>query len=162
MKPACTFCAPSAPGRGSGAEYVTQTQTSASCSSLRTSPGCALLTLVISSPPWCGWWLFLPPDSCAWAVMEPSSPWCLMAAPSPVVNLWAEVLAGDGAESLRVRREVILGRQDSLAVGSVPVPPSPASSQASVTFSENCSGYKVSSVVNALIGFNSSLLSMVT
>ena len=81
-----------------------------------------------------------------------------MAAPSPVVNLWAEVLAGDGAESLRV----ILGRQDSLAVGSVPVPPSPASSQASVTFSENCSGYKVSSVVNALIGFNSSLLSMVT
>ena len=85
-----------------------------------------------------------------------------MAAPSPVVNLWAEVLAGDGAESLRVRREVILGRQDSLAVGSVPVPPPPASSQASVTFSENCSGYEVSSVVNALIGFNSSLLSMVT
>ncbi|KAI4558693.1 hypothetical protein MJT46_013335 [Ovis ammon polii x Ovis aries] len=28
--------------------------------------------------------------------------------------------------------------------------------------SENCSGYEVSSVVNALIGFNSSLLSMVT
>ena len=83
-------------------------------------------------------------------------------SPPPVVGLWAEVLAGDGAESLRVRREVILGRQDSLAVGSVPVPPSPASSQASVTFSENCSGYKVSSVVNALIGFNSSLLSMVT
>ena len=85
-----------------------------------------------------------------------------MAAPSPVVNLWAEVLAGDGAESLRVRREVILGRQDSLAVGSVPVPPSPTSSQASVTFSDICSGYKVSSVVNALIGVNSSLLSMVT
>ena len=105
----------------SGAEYVTDWVSSASCSSLRTSPGCALLTLVISSPPWCGWWLFLPPDACAWAVREPSSPWCLMAAPSPVVNLWAEVLAGDGAESLRVRREVILGRQDSLAVGSVPV-----------------------------------------
>ncbi|CAI9161781.1 unnamed protein product [Rangifer tarandus platyrhynchus] len=51
---------------------------------------------------------------------------------------------------------------DSLVVGSVPVPPSPTSSHASVTFSENCSGYKVSSVVNALIGFNSSLLSMVT
>jgi len=85
-----------------------------------------------------------------------------MAAPSPVVNLWAEVLAGDGAESLRVRCEVILGRQDSQAVGSVPVPPSPTSSQASVTFSDICSGYKVSSVVNAFIGFSSSLLSMVT
>ena len=163
MIPACTLPAPSTPGRrGLGAEYVTQTQTPAPCSSVRTSPDCALLTLVISSPPWCGWWLFLPPDTCAWAIMEPSSPWCLMAAPSPMVGLWAEVLAGDGAESLRVRYEVILGRQDSLAVGSVPVPPSPTSSQASVTFSENCSGYKVSSVVNALIGFNSNLLSMVT
>ena len=83
-------------------------------------------------------------------------------SPPPMVGLWAEVLTGDGAESLRVRGDMILGRQDSLAVGSVPVPPSPTSSQASVTFSDICSGYKVSSVVNALIGFNSSLLSMVT
>lgn len=84
-----------------------------------------------------------------------------MAAPSPVVGLWAEVLAGDGAESLRVRREVILGRQDSLAVGSGPVPPPPSPLQASIIFSDDCTGYKLSSVVNALIGFVSSLLSLV-
>ena len=95
---------------------------------LRTSPCCALLTFVISSPPWHGWWLCLPPDTCAWALREPFSPWCLLAAPSPVVGLWAEVLAGDGAESLRVRHQVILGRQDSQTVGSGPVfPPSPSS-----------------------------------
>ena len=43
-------------------------------------------------------------------------------SPPPMVGLWAEVLTGDGAESLRVRGDMILGRQDSLAVGSDPVP----------------------------------------
>jgi len=42
------------------------------------------------------------PDTCAWAIREPSSPWSLMAASSPLVGLWAEFLAGEGAESLRV------------------------------------------------------------
>ena len=85
---------------------MTQAQTPAPCSYLRTSPGCALLTLAISSPSLLGWWLCLTPDACVWPVMEPSSPWCLLAAPSPVAGLWAEVPAGGGAESLRVRREV--------------------------------------------------------
>ena len=125
---------------------MTQTQTSASCSFLRTSPDCALLTLVISSPPWCYWWICLPPDTCAWAIREPFSPWCLLAAPSPVVGLWAEVLAGDGAESLRVRRQVILGRQNSQAVGSGPVHPS---FQASINFSKDCIKYLVSLLVSA-------------
>ena len=80
--PVCTFCPPSTPDRrGAGAGYVTQTQTPALCSSIKTNPGCALLTLVIFSPPWCGWRLCLHPDTCAWAIREPSSPWCLMAAP---------------------------------------------------------------------------------
>ena len=83
-----------------------------------------------------------------------------MAAPSPVVGLWAEVLAGDGAESLRVRFEVILGRQDSPTVASsVPLPPFLL--QLSIIFSNDCTGYKLSSVVNAVRGLASSLLSLV-
>ena len=84
-----------------------------------------------------------------------------MAAPSPVVNLWAEVLAGDGAESLRVRREVILGRQDSLAVGSGPVFSPPIPSQSSIIINEDCSGYRVSTVVNAVSGLLLSVMSLV-
>ena len=162
MTPACTVRPPSTPDRrGSGARSVTQTQAPAPCSSLRTSPGCALLTLVISSPPWCDWWICLPPDICAWSTREPSSPWGLLAAPFPVVGLWAEVLGRDGAESLRVRREVFLGRQDSLAVGSGPVPPPPSPFQVSIIFSNDCISYKLSSVVNAVRGLASSLLSLV-
>ena len=150
--PASTFCPPSTPNRRvSGAEYVTQIQTPALCSSLRTNPGCALLTLVISSPPWCGWWVSLPPDACAWAIRDPSSPWCLMAAPPPpVVGLWAEVLAGDGAESLRVRGDMILGRQNSLSVGSDPDPPPPTPFQASINLSTDCIKHSVFSVVNSI------------
>ena len=159
--PTCTFPAPSIPERiGSDAGGVTQAQSPALYSSFRTSPGCSLLTLVISSPPWRDWWLCLPPDTCAWATREPSSPWCLLATPSPVVGLWVEVLVEDGAESLRVRCELILGRQDGpTVVSGVPPPPSPL--QASIIFSDDCIGYKLSSVVNALIGFVSSLLSLV-
>ena len=123
-------------------------------------------------------WLF-PADPChllpslAWLVAlspswhqslgyrEPSSPWGLLAVFSPVVGLWAEVLAGEGDESLRVRRELILGRQDSPTVGSGLVPPPPSPFQVSIIFSNDCIGYKLSSVVNALIGFVSSLLSLV-
>ena len=115
----------------------------------------------ISAPPWCGQWLYFPPDTCAWAVREPSSSCCLMAAPSPVVGLWAEVLAGDGAESLRVRFEVILGRQDSLAVGSDPVSPA-MSFQILAIFSKDCTGYRVSTLVNVIRGFISSLPSLVS
>lgn len=84
-----------------------------------------------------------------------------MAAPSPVVGLWAEVLAGDGAESLRVRFEVILGRQDSLAVGSDPVSPA-MSFQILAIFSKDCTGYRVSTLVNVIRGFISSLPSLVS
>ena len=141
-----------------GAGDVTQTQTPAPCSSLRTSPGCALLTLAISSPSWLGWWLCLPPGACVSAVREPSSPWCLLATPSPVVGLWSEVLAGDGAESLRVRHEVILGRKDSLDMGSYPVPPPPF--QLSIIFSKDCTGYKLPSVVNTGLGLGLSVTSL--
>ena len=82
-----------------------------------------------------------------------------MAAPSPVVGLWAEVLGGDGAESLRVRYEVILGRQDSLAVGSDPVPPP---FQILMIFGKDCTGYRVSTLVNVIRGFTSSLHSLVS
>ena len=78
-----------------------------------------------------------------------------MAALSPVVGLWAEVLAGDGAESLRVRYEVI---QDSLAVGSDPVPPF----QILMIFSKDCTGYRVSTLVNVIRGFISNLHSLVS
>ena len=67
-----------------------------------------------------------------------------------MVGLWAEVLAGDGAESLRVRREVILGRQDSPDMGSYPVPPPPF--QLSIIFSKDCTVYKLPSVVNTGLG----------
>ena len=145
---------------GSGAGGVTQAQSPAPYSSFRTSPGCSLLTLVISSPPWCYWWICLPPDTCAWANREPSSSWCLLATPSPVVGLWVEVLVGDGAESLRVRCELILGRQDSPTVASsVPLPPFLL--QLSIIFSNDCIGYKLSLVVNGVRGLASNLLSLV-
>ena len=162
MTPTCTFPAPSIPERiGSGAGGVTQAQSPALYSSFRTSPGCSLLTLVISSPPWRAWWLCLPPDTCAWATREPSSPWCLLATPSPVVGLWVEVLVEDGAESLRVRCEVILGRWDSLAVDSDPVSPA-LSFQILVIFSKDCTGYRVSTLVNTIRGFFSILPSLVS
>ena len=64
-----------------------------------------------------------------------------------MVGLWAEVLAGDGAEFLGVRCEVILGRHDSPAVGSGPVRPS---FQASINFSKDCIKYSVSLLVSAI------------
>ena len=56
---------------------------------------------------------------------------------------------------------VLLGRQDSPAVGSGVVPPPPTPSQGSIIFDKDCSGYQVSTVVNSLFGIILSAVSLV-
>ena len=75
---ACIFSPPSTPDRrGSGAGGVTQTQAPAPCSSLRTHPSCALMTLIISSSSWGGWWLvsILTPVPGLLGSHPPPGPW---------------------------------------------------------------------------------------
>ena len=102
----------------------------------------------------------LHPDTCAWAIREPSSPWCLLAASSPLVGLWAEFLAGEGVEPLRVYHVVMLGRQGSPAVGSGIVPP-PTPSQVSIIFDKDCTGYQVSTILSTVFGVVLSAVSLV-
>lgn len=92
--PACTFRPPSTPDRrGSGARDVTQTQAPAPCSSLRTSPGCAPLTLVIFSlPSMVGDSVFLLTP--VFGLLGSHPPLVPAGSPGPVMGLWAEVLAG--------------------------------------------------------------------
>ena len=56
---------------------------------------------------------------------------------------------------------VLLGRQDSPAVGSGVVPPPPTPFQGSIIFDKDCSGYQVSTVVNSLFGIILSAVSLV-
>ena len=56
---------------------------------------------------------------------------------------------------------MILGRQDSLAVGSGPVFSPPIPSKSSIIINKDCSGYRVSTVVNAVSGLLLSVTSLV-
>ena len=161
MTPACTIRPPSTSDRrGSGARGVTQTQSPAPCSYLRTSPSCALMTLVISSPPWHGWCLRLPPTSVpgllgshppAGACWQPPVQWWVCGQRF----LWGMGWIPEG----EVWGDP--GRQDSLAVGSGPVFSPPIPSQSSIIFNEDCSGYRVSTVVSTVSGLLLSVTSLV-
>lgn len=119
MKPRAHSVYPAPWQRGSGAEYEPNPDSS-TLLSVGTSPNCALRP---SSPS--SWW----PGKCSLSLLIPvpgllESILLLLPDGSllSVVGLWAGFLAGDGAESLRVRcGEVILRRWDGLAVDSDPV-----------------------------------------
>ena len=56
---------------------------------------------------------------------------------------------------------VMLGRQDSPAVGSGVVPPPPPPSQGSIISDKDCTGYQVSTVLGSVFGIILSAVSLV-